>query len=117
MLRGLTLSIVIPAYNEERRLPSTLDGVLRWLDQSPHRNAEVLVVDDGSRDGTAALVRKRAAADSRVRLVQNPGNRGKGYAVRHGMSKARGDWMLISDADLSAPIEELPKLLKAAERN
>src|SRR5258708_40099712 len=98
MLRGLTLSIVIPAYNEERRLPSTLDGVLRWLDQSPHRNAEVLVVDDGSRDGTAALVRTRAAADSRGRRVQNPGNRGKGCSGLRGMTKSRGDWMLSSVA-------------------
>ena len=117
ILSGLTLSIVIPAYNEERRLPSTLEGVLAWLDQSPHRDAEVVVVDDGSRDGTANLVRKRAAADTRIRLVQNPGNRGKGYAVRHGMSEATGDWMLISDADLSAPIEELPRLLDAAGKN
>lgn len=108
---------MIPAYNEERRLPSTLDGVLGWLDQSPFRDAEVLVVDDGSRDGTADLVSKRAAADSRIRLVQNPGNRGKGYAVRHGMAKAAGDWILISDADLSAPIEELPKLTEAAREN
>jgi dolichyl-phosphate beta-glucosyltransferase len=117
ILRGLTLSIVIPAYNEERRLPSTLDAVLAWLDQSPFRDAEVVVVDDGSRDATADLVRKRAAADARVRLVQNPGNRGKGYAVRHGMTEASGEWRLISDADLSAPIEELPKLLDAATNN
>jgi dolichyl-phosphate beta-glucosyltransferase len=113
----LTLSIVIPAYNEERRLPSTLDAVLSWLDQSSYPDAEVLVVDDGSRDGTADLVRKRAAMDPRVRLVQNPGNRGKGYAVRHGMTEARGEWILFSDADLSAPIEELPKLIDGAIKN
>jgi dolichyl-phosphate beta-glucosyltransferase len=72
-------------------------------------------VDDGSGDGTAALVEARSAADPRVRLLRNPGNRGKGYAVRHGMSEARGVWILFSDADLSAPIEELPKLLGAAQ--
>lgn len=117
ILSALTLSIVIPAYNEERRLPSTLDAVLSWLDANPYQDVELLVVDDGSRDGTAELVRKRAAADSRVRLVQNPGNRGKGYAVRHGMTEAKGEWVLFSDADLSAPIEELPKLIDAAQKN
>jgi dolichyl-phosphate beta-glucosyltransferase len=111
----LTLSIVIPAYNEERRLPSTLDAVLTWLDDSAFADAEVVVVDDGSGDGTAALVEARSAADPRVRLLRNPGNRGKGYAVRHGMLESRGPWILFSDADLSAPIEELPKLLAAAQ--
>ncbi len=111
----MTLSIVIPAYNEERRLPSTLDAVFRWLDSSPYADSEVLVVDDGSRDGTARVVRERAAIEPRIRLLDNPGNRGKGYAVRHGMTKAAGDWILFTDADLSAPIEELPKLLQAAK--
>jgi glycosyltransferase involved in cell wall biosynthesis len=111
----LTLSIVIPAYNEERRLPSTLDTVLAWLNASAFADAEVLVVDDGSADGTAALVEARSLDDPRVRLLRNPGNRGKGYAVRHGMREARGGWILFSDADLSAPIEELPKLLGAAQ--
>jgi glycosyltransferase involved in cell wall biosynthesis len=109
----LTLSIVIPAYNEEQRLPSTLDQVLQWLDQSPFRDAEVLIVDDGSSDGTAKLVEARAHAEPRLRLVRNPGNRGKGYAVRNGMLSASGEWVLMSDADLSAPIEELSKLLDA----
>jgi len=114
----LTLSIVIPAYNEERRLPSTLDQVFAWLDASPYRDTEVLVVDDGSTDGTAKLVEGRAAAEPRLRLIRNPGNRGKGYAVRNGMLKAEGDWILFSDADLSAPIAELPKLLASAlEKN
>jgi len=106
---------VIPAYNEERRLPLTLDAVLTWLNGSAFADTEVLVVDDGSGDGTAALVEARSAADPRVRLLRNPGNRGKGYAVRHGMLKAAGGWILFSDADLSAPIDELPKLLGAAQ--
>ena len=110
----MTLSIVIPAYNEERRLSSTLDAVLAWLDSSPYRGAEVLIVDDGSTDATAALVESRAATDSRLRLLRNPGNRGKGYAIRHGMLEAQGDWILFSDADLSSPIEEFSKLLAAA---
>jgi len=112
----LTLSIVIPAYNEERRLPSTLDAIFGWLDATSYRDAEVLIVDDGSADGTVAMVEQRAAGDPRLRLLRNPGNRGKGYAVRHGMLEAKGDWILSTDADLSAPIDELPKLLAAAEQ-
>jgi dolichyl-phosphate beta-glucosyltransferase len=107
------LSIIIPAYNEERRLAPSLATVRAYLDSSPYKDAEVVVVDDGSRDGTAALVEAAAKDDPRVRLLRNPGNRGKGYSVRHGMLEARGEWMLFSDADLSAPIEELPKLMGA----
>ena len=111
----MTLSIVIPAYNEEGRLPATLDIIFNWLDASPYRDAEVLVVDDGSTDATAAVVETRAVREPRLALVQNPGNRGKGFAIRHGMLQAKGDWILFSDADLSAPIDELPKLLAAAQ--
>jgi glycosyltransferase involved in cell wall biosynthesis len=108
-----TLSIVIPAYNEEKRLPATLDRIAAWVSDSPLPVDEILVVDDGSRDGTAALAEKRGGL---VRLVRNPGNRGKGYAVRNGMLTAKGDWILSTDADLSAPIEELGKLIDAARR-
>ena len=111
----MTLSIVIPAYNEERRLPETLDVIFAWLDGSPYGDAEGLVVDDGSTDATAAVVVSRAATKPCLRLVQNPGNRGKGFAIRHGMLEAKGDWILFSDADLSAPIDEFPKLLAAAQ--
>jgi dolichyl-phosphate beta-glucosyltransferase len=116
-MNQLTLSIVIPAYNEERRLPSTLDAVLAWLDHEARADVEVIVVDDGSRDNTAAIAEARACQDSRLRVLRNPVNHGKGYAVRHGMLAARGDWILFSDADLSAPIGELPKLILAAEKN
>jgi dolichyl-phosphate beta-glucosyltransferase len=109
-----SLSIVIPAYNEERRLPPTLAAVRAYLDARAYPDAEILVVDDGSRDGTAALVETAAREDPRVHLLRNPGNRGKGYSVRHGMLEARNQWILFSDADLSAPIEELDKLLPAA---
>ena len=85
----MTLSIVIPAYNEERRLPATLDIIFAWLDASPYRDAEVLVVDDGSTDATAAMVESRAAREPRLRLVRNPGNRGKGFAIRHGMLRGQ----------------------------
>ncbi|HBY59460.1 MAG TPA: glycosyl transferase [Solibacterales bacterium] len=111
-----SLSIVIPAYNEERRLGGTLDQVLAYLDGHPRSFAEVLAVDDGSRDGTAALIQSYAARDPRVQLVSNPGNRGKGYAVRHGLTRAAGEWVLFTDADLSSPMVELAKLREAVER-
>lgn len=107
---------MIPAYNEASRLPPTLQTVRQYLDHSPYADAEILVVDDGSRDQTAALVEAAAAEDARVRLLRNPGNRGKGFSIRHGMLEARGEWILFSDADLSAPIEELSKLIDTAEK-
>ena len=107
------LSIVIPAYNEENRLPATLARLYSYLATSPFGDAEVLIVDDGSRDGTAALVEDFAHIYPTVRLVRNPGNRGKGYAVRNGMLEAQGEWVLFTDADLSAPIEEVEKLIAA----
>lgn len=109
-METITHSIVIPAYNEEERLGANLEQVLRYL-SAQRWQAEVIVVNDGSRDNTADLVRGFAIADPRVRLVENPGNRGKGYSVRHGMLEARGEVIVFSDADLSSPIEEIPKLL------
>ncbi|MBZ5581115.1 MAG: glycosyltransferase family 2 protein [Acidobacteriia bacterium] len=106
-----SISIVIPAFNEEKRLPATLKKVREYLSASGWDFAEIVVVDDGSRDRTAEAARAGGA-----RLLQNPGNRGKGYTVRHGMLEARGDWALFTDADLSAPIEELDKLWRAAEQ-
>jgi len=110
-----SLTIVIPAYNEQNRLPATLRTVLAYLDGQKVESAEVVVVNDGSRDGTAQVALDAAKADPRVRLVENPGNRGKGYAVRHGLQEAKGDWVLFTDADLSAPIDELGKLASAVE--
>lgn len=111
-----SLSIIIPAYNEQQRLPATLRGVASYLRRQDWDFVEVVVVDDGSTDSTAQLVREAAEADPRVRLLQNPGNRGKGYAVRHGFEQARGEWVLFSDADLSTPIEELEHLAEMVER-
>lgn len=104
-----SLSIIIPAYNEEKRLPSTLDAVNQYLRSHPWDFAEVVVVNDGSRDATADVARRAGA-----RVLENPGNRGKGYSVRHGMLEAAGDWALFSDADLATPIEELEKLWRIA---
>ena len=109
-----TYSIVIPAYNEGRRLGATLEKVLAYV-HAQDWNAEVIVVNDGSRDDTADLVRQFAAKDTTLRLIENPGNRGKGYSVRNGMLNARGRILLFSDADLSSPIEEAPKLFQALE--
>ena len=110
-----SLSIVIPAYNEERRLPATLEAIRSFLQTKQLDFVEILVVDDGSTDGTAAVARAAAAADPRIRLLANPGNRGKGYSVRHGMREARGEWVLFTDADLSAPIEDLDRLAEAVK--
>jgi dolichyl-phosphate beta-glucosyltransferase len=108
----IAYSIVIPAYNEGARLGPTLENVLGYV-RSQGWNAEVIVVNDGSRDNTASLVREFAEKDPTVRLVENPGNRGKGFSVRNGMLSARGEVVVFSDADLSSPIEEMPKLLAA----
>jgi dolichyl-phosphate beta-glucosyltransferase len=112
----LSISIVIPAYNEAKRLPKTLDSILAYLAVKDFQPVEVLVVDDGSIDATAALVEGYGRRDSRIRLLRDPGNRGKGYAVRHGMLEAANEWVLFSDADLSTPIEDLETLLAAAGR-
>ena len=109
-----SISIVIPAYNEEARLPATLASVVEYLRNRAYTFTEVVVVDDGSSDGTAEIVERFGAEHSEVRLLRNPGNRGKGYSVRHGVLEARGEWVLFSDADLSAPIEELDTLAAAA---
>ncbi|MGA8270005.1 MAG: dolichyl-phosphate beta-glucosyltransferase, partial [Candidatus Sulfotelmatobacter sp.] len=112
----MTYSIVIPAYNESERLGATLEKVLAYLRQQEW-DAEVIVVNDGSRDNTAEIVREFARRNPGqnpiVRLVENPGNRGKGYSVRNGILNSRGDIVLFTDADLSSPIEEMPKLLAA----
>lgn len=111
-MESATYTIVIPAYNEERRLGATLEKVLEYVHLQGW-SGEIIIVNDGSRDNTAELVRAFAARNPQVRLVENPGNRGKGYSVRHGILQAQGEVIAFSDADLSSPIEELPKLLAA----
>jgi len=103
----MNISVVIPAYNEESRLGATLDRVLAYMQEKGHEH-EIIVVNDGSRDGTAAIAGRYT--DRGVRLLENPGNRGKGYSVRHGMLEASRDLVLFSDADLSTPIEEADRL-------
>jgi dolichyl-phosphate beta-glucosyltransferase len=105
-------SFIIPAYNESSRIRPTLDEILRYI-AAQNWDAEILVVDDGSRDDTVDVIREYACAHSQIRLLQNPGNRGKGYSVRNGMLHARGDICLFTDADLSSPISEALKLFEA----
>jgi glycosyltransferase involved in cell wall biosynthesis len=105
-----SISIIIPAFNEQVRLPDTLRRIEQYLLDSDWDFHEILVVDDGSTDGTFDVATAFANGNPNIRVLRNPGNRGKGYSVRHGMLEARGAWRLFSDADLSTPIEELEKL-------
>ena len=110
----LSYSIIIPAYNESQRIAVSLDKIIAYMKEQ-HWLAEILVINDGSRDDTAEIVRQYARTHPAVRLVENPGNRGKGYTVRHGMSQATGDIILFTDADLSSPIQECRKLFAAIQ--
>jgi len=103
------LSVVIPAYNEAERLPRSLERILEYL-RGRGGTWEIVVVDDGSRDETAA--RAAAVGGDAVRVLRNETNRGKGYSVRRGMLEAGGALRLMSDADLSTPIEEVERLEK-----
>jgi glycosyltransferase involved in cell wall biosynthesis len=105
-------SIIIPAYNESTRIPATLQSVVSCIRKSGW-SAEVIVVNDGSTDATADVVRAFAETAPEVRLLENPGNRGKGYSVRSGMMQAHGEVVMFTDADLSAPIEEAERLFAA----
>jgi dolichyl-phosphate beta-glucosyltransferase len=104
------LSIIVPAFNEEHRLPPTLARLHAFLSTQPVRS-EIVVVDDGSRDGTCAVVERAMAAIPNLRLVRQTPNRGKGAAVRLGMLEARGQIRVMSDADGSMSPDQLPRLL------
>ncbi|MAF80939.1 hypothetical protein CL628_02900 [bacterium] len=98
------LSVIIPAYNEEGRLPHTLKAVLAYLRKQDY-SWELAVVDDGSKDRTADIVREASVADARVKLLQYGRNRGKGYAVKYGMTHTTGEYRLFMDADNSTTID------------
>ena len=105
-------SIVIPAYNEGGRIPGTLDSVISCV-RKFQWDAEIIVVNDGSSDNTAAVVREIARTAPELRLIENPGNRGKGYSVRSGILQALGEVVMFTDADLSSPMEEAQRLFDA----
>jgi dolichyl-phosphate beta-glucosyltransferase len=108
------LSVVVPCFNEEQRLPPTIGLIQRYLDarSEPY---ELILVDDGSADGTRGVMDEAARQHDSVRVVALPGNRGKGRALAEGVMVSRGDTVLVTDADLSTPIDELPKLEAALE--
>lgn len=104
----MMLSVVIPSYNEEKRLPATVQAMTNYF-RKQNIKYELLIVDDGSRDNTAGVIDK---SNPHCRVIRYEKNRGKGYAVRRGLSEAKGEWILISDADMSTPIEEYDRLKK-----
>lgn len=106
----MTISVVVPAYNEAQRILPSLQRIVAYMD-AHHPSYDILVVDDGSSDGTAAAVHERFADRPQLRVLSYGSNRGKGYAVRHAATRAAGDLVLFSDADLSTPIEEIEKML------
>lgn len=111
----MDLSVVIPCFNEERRLPPTLEAIRGYFRLHQVRG-ELVLVDDGSRDGTLSFMRAQAAREADVRVVAVHPNRGKGRAVAEGVSVATGEQILVCDADLSTPIEELARLQAALAR-
>ena len=109
-------SIIIPAFNEEKRIVLTLMAVSNYL-QTKKYSAEIIVVDDGSRDNTSEIVRTRKKVIHNLNLFTLAKNKGKGYAVKVGIENAKGKYILFTDADNSTPIEELDKLYVALQEN
>src|SRR2546426_7556680 len=114
--QGVHVSLIVPAFNEEARIGKSLDLILDFL-QSQRYSFEVIIADDGSRDGTVELVRDRFGRHSNVKILSQLRNQGKGEAVKQGMLSASGDYLFFSDADLSVPIESLPAFLARLENH
>ena len=108
------LSIIIPAFNEARRIESSLDKIVVYLDKQSYKS-EVLVVVDGSQDQTLTRVSRAALWRQYINVLDNRVNRGKGFAVRRGMLSARGDYLLFTEADLPTPIDQVERLMKELE--
>src|SRR4051794_26250609 len=108
----VVLSVIVPAFNEEERIATTISAIVAELDRLGVAG-EVIVIDDGSSDRTASITTSIARGDARVRCI-GIAHRGKGAAVKRGMLEARGMWRFLADADLSMPIAELPRFLAAA---
>jgi dolichyl-phosphate beta-glucosyltransferase len=113
--RPIYLSVIVPAYNEETRMRSSLQAIEDYL-RGLGRSYEILPVNDGSTDGTLSAMREYAAGSDSVRVITYERNAGKGCAVRRGMMESRGEFGMFTDTDLSAPIDELPKLFLAIEQ-
>lgn len=110
MPEEILLSVVIPAYNEENRLPKTLDAIHRYLQEQSY-TWEIIVVNDGSKDNTAEIVQKLKSSVQNLKLIDNKENHGKGYVVRQGVLEAKGKYRLFTDADNSTPIDQIEKML------
>ena len=110
----MDLSVVIPCYNEARRLPETVRHIQRHL-ADINGSREFILIDDGSRDNTLTCMQEMAGCNRDVRVVALPTNRGKGRAVAEGVRVSRGNFVLVTDADLATPIDELPKLQRAVK--
>jgi dolichyl-phosphate beta-glucosyltransferase len=111
----MRISVVLPVYNEERLIASTVDAIVSFM-QKQDLSCEILIVDDGSVDGTGNIVKGKMMEVGCVRLLENSCNSGKGYAIRRGVLEAQGDYVLFTDVDLSAPIQEFGKLYDWAAR-
>ena len=109
------LSIVVPAFNEAGRLPSTLPRFASFCEG--RSDTDILIVNDGSVDNTSAVIDAFAREHPVVRAIHNASNHGKGYALRKGVMEVTREWILLTDADLSTPLEEIDKLFTAARRN
>lgn len=105
----MQLSVVIPAYNEEKRLPKTLSEIDKYLRQQPYQY-EIIVVNDGSKDKTAQVVKEMQSQVANLRLVDNKENHGKGWVTRQGLLAGQGDFRVFTDADNSTPISEVEKM-------
>lgn len=108
-MENIFLSVIIPAYNEEKRLPKTLDEIDKYLSQQSY-HYEIIVVNDGSKDKTAQVTRNLIPKIKNLKLIDNKKNNGKGYVVRQGMLKAQGDFRLFTDADNSTSIDQIEKM-------
>ncbi len=109
------LSVVVPAFNEETRISGTIERIGSYLKEN-FVESEIIVVDDGSTDGTASVITDLGRKFGNIRLIRYPENAGKGYAIRKGVLSSQGDLLLISDADMSTPIEELERLIPFIHR-
>jgi dolichyl-phosphate beta-glucosyltransferase len=109
------LSIVIPAYNEEKRIGGTLGNIINYLNRKDYKS-EIIVVVDGSTDSTMNVIKEFGRKDSRIRVAENKITRGKGYSVKKGILETRGEFALFTDADLSTPISEVEKLIHWLEK-